>query len=277
MRRFLRPAARRPLRAASRSVAAAQPVHDGQHVLRLRLHRVRDARRFRNRRAVHRLCGRPRHARRPDCAADRDGQRLRRGARFAGRRHFVWRRAGDPLVRLGAAAARPPGIRGRFPVRQRGGAPARALQHPERGGERQTLFRRDAEPAGRRDRGGDGLRLPVRAARLSRRAASARDGAGAGAAHGEHDPLPQLQDHRPEDAATLHGPLSDCASAIMAIATHPAVRRWSRSPTAYLSSAFIGLAVSRIRHRGTRASGIDRPPATFRASTDAGAGRKITS
>ena len=74
-RRASVPAARRataaPQRVPPRRLPAAQPVHDGQHVLRLRVHRLRDARRVRNGRAVHRLRDRARHARRPHRAADR--------------------------------------------------------------------------------------------------------------------------------------------------------------------------------------------------------------
>ena len=53
--------------------------------------------------------------------------------------------------------------------------------------------------------GGHRLRLSVGASDLHRGAAGARDGHRAGAADGQHDPLPQLQDHRSRGAAQLSG------------------------------------------------------------------------
>ena len=156
-------------RAPPRRVPAAQPVHDGQHVLRLRVHRLRDARRVRDGGAVHRLRHRARHARRPHRAADRHGQRLRRRVRFARRRHLVRHRAGDPVVRVGPAAARPPRLGCRVPVRERRGDAAGALQHSERDRRRQALLRRHAESGGGGDARGDGLRLSGRAARTTAR------------------------------------------------------------------------------------------------------------
>ena len=66
------------------------------------------------------------------------------------------------VVRVGPSAARPSRIRGRVSLRQRGGAAAGAVQHPERRGHRQALLRRDAESARGRHCGVNGVRLPVR-------------------------------------------------------------------------------------------------------------------
>ena len=95
------PGARRPRRGVA---LAAQPVHDGQHVLRLRVRHLRDARRVRDGRAVHRHRGRARHARRPHRADDRHGQRVRRAVRLDGRHHLVRHGAGGADVRVGPAA-----------------------------------------------------------------------------------------------------------------------------------------------------------------------------
>ncbi len=81
------------------------------------------------------------------------------------------------VVCVGPSAAWPSRVRGRVSLRQRRGASAGAVQHPERRGHRQALLRRDAESARGRHRGVNGLRLPVRLARLSSRAAGSRDGA----------------------------------------------------------------------------------------------------
>ena len=155
--------------APPRRLPAAQPVDDGQHVLRLRLRRLRDARRVRDRGAVHRLRRRARHARRPHRAPDRHDQRVRRRVRLDGRHHLVRHRAGDPVVRVGAAAARPPRLGGRLPVRRGGGDAPRALQHPERRRRRQAVLRRDAEPGGGGDSGGDGVRVSRRASTTTAR------------------------------------------------------------------------------------------------------------
>ena len=129
--------------------------------------------------------------------------------RLARRRHLVRHRAGDPVVRVGPRAARPPRLGGRLPVRHRGGDAAGALQHPERRRRRQALLRRHAEPGGGGGPGGDRVRAIRRASRLPRGAAGAGDGARAGAADGQHDPLPQLQDDRPADAPAVHGAAAD--------------------------------------------------------------------
>ena len=61
---------------STRHLPAAEHLHRRQHVLRLRLHHVLDARRARDRRAVHRVRGRPRHARRPHRAHDQHDERI---------------------------------------------------------------------------------------------------------------------------------------------------------------------------------------------------------
>ena len=117
-----RPVRLQPAEAADRSAAApaparrlpaAQPVHDRQHVLRLRVRRVRDARRTRDRRAVHRHRRRPRHARRPHRAADRHARARSGGSstRWPTSCRSGWRRRCssfrwglEPLGRLGWAA-----------------------------------------------------------------------------------------------------------------------------------------------------------------------------
>ena len=69
-----------------------------------------------------------------------------------------------------------------------------------RHGRRQAVLRRHAESGRGRGAGGDRVRLSLGADRLSRRAAGARDGARAGCADGQHDPVPQLQDLRPAES-----------------------------------------------------------------------------
>ena len=121
-------------------------------------------------------------------------QRVRRRVRFAGRRHLVRRRAGDPVVRVGPVAARPPRLGRRLHVRRGGGDAAGALQYPERRRRRQALLRRHAEPGGGRRRRGDGLRVSLRASTTTAPRCRRWRWCCAGAADGQHDPLPQLQD-----------------------------------------------------------------------------------
>ena len=111
--RRVRPSDRPRRASAPRRVPAAQPVHDGQHVLRLRLRRLRDARRVRDGGAVHRLRDRPRHARRPHRAADRHDQRVRRASsiRWPTSSRSAWRRRScrspGACSRSAASAGRP--------------------------------------------------------------------------------------------------------------------------------------------------------------------------
>ena len=60
---------------------------------------------------------------------DRHGERVRRPVRFARRRHLVRHRAGRPVVPMGAGAARTARVGGGISVRHRRGHAAGALQH----------------------------------------------------------------------------------------------------------------------------------------------------
>ena len=82
------------------------------------------------RRAVHRLRGRARHARRPHRAHDQHDERVRPRARFARRHHLVRRGAGRAGVRVGTVRARPRRLGGRLPLPDRRRDAAGALQHP---------------------------------------------------------------------------------------------------------------------------------------------------
>ena len=117
--------------------------------------------------AVHRLCVRARHARRPHRPHDRNDQRLRTRVRLTRRRGVVRRRAGDPVVPVGPATARSHRLGGRLSLRGRGRGQARALQHPV-GITGQALFRRHAQPGGGVHAGGDRLRLSRRDSRAPR-------------------------------------------------------------------------------------------------------------
>ena len=120
-------------RVPARHLPAAQPLHGRQHVLRLRLHRVRDARRARHGRAVHRHRDRARHARRPHRAADRtrparsawSSTRSPTSSRSASRRRSS-RSRGDSRSSGASAGRRDSSI-----VERRRDA-AGALQHPDR-------------------------------------------------------------------------------------------------------------------------------------------------
>ena len=117
-------------------------------------------------------------------------------------------------------------------------------------GRRQAVLRRHAEPGGGGDPGRDGLRLSVRSDRLSGGAAGAGDGARPGGADGEHDPVPQLQDASICRAAGRTRSCILLAAGIALIATHPRVVLVVLAYS-YLASAFIGLAISRLRQRAT--------------------------
>ena len=82
---------------------------------------------------------------------------------------------------------------------------ARALQYSERHGRRQAVLRRHAESGCGRHPGRDGLRVSVWSGRLSGGAAGPGHGARPCGADGEHDPVPQLQDHRFAQPAVVHG------------------------------------------------------------------------
>ena len=157
-----RPIAGAPARCAA-ALAAAQPVHDGQHVLRLRLRRLRDARRVRDGGAVHRLRDRARHARRPHRAADRhrpassacSSIRWPTSSRSASRRRSCRSRgASQPLGRLGWAA-------GFLFVSAAAMRLARFNIQSAAGGDKR-YFVGMPSPAAAGDSGGDGLRLSVR-------------------------------------------------------------------------------------------------------------------
>ena len=174
---------------------------------------------------------------------------VRRRVRFAGRRHLVRHGAGDPVVRVGAAAARPP----------RAGRPAscssprrrcgwRASTSRAGGGGDKRYFVGMPSPAAAGDPGGDGVRVSGGLVRLPRGAAGARDGARAGAADGQHDPVPQLQDARPAEPRP-YTVLILIAAGIMLITTHPRFVLVVMA-YAYLLSAFVGMAMTRFRHRG---------------------------
>ena len=87
--------------------------------------------------------------------------------------------------------------------------------------------------------------LPGRPARLSACLVCGGDDARARAADGQHDSLPQLQEHRPGDAARLPG-LILVAGFLALIVTFPHEVLIVMAYT-YLASAFVGLAISRFR------------------------------
>ena len=101
-RRFVPTARVDRAQAAPRRLPPPEPVHARQPVLRLRLRRLRDARRLRHGGAVHRRRDGPRHARRPLRAPDRHVERVRRAARLAGRRRLVRDGAGRAVPSRGA-------------------------------------------------------------------------------------------------------------------------------------------------------------------------------
>jgi len=155
----------------------------------------------------------------------------------------AWRRA--PVVSVGARAARRLAGRRLFFV-----AAAAML-----------LARFNVQSAGagtsgsssgcRSGRGGDSactvFAYPLRPLRLPRSAAGAGDGPRARRAHGEHDPVPQLQDSGFEGATTVHRAHLRPAG-IVAIATHPQLVLVLIS-YGYLASAFIELAITRLKRR----------------------------
>ena len=150
------------------------------------------------------------------------------------------------VVCVGPSAARPSRVRGRVSLRQRSCASAGPVQHPECRGHRQALLRRDAESSRGRHRGVNGLRLPVRPARLPSRAACARDGACSGllmvsTIRFRSFKTIDLKMRRPYTVLFL------IALGIMAIATHPKIALIVIAYS-YLASAFVGMAISRVRH-----------------------------
>ena len=165
----------------------------------------------------------------------------------------------QPLGRLGWAAG--------FLFVAAAARAAGALQHPV-GLAGQAVLRRHAEPG----RGSVFRRRPCsRIRRAFRRYAEALPVLAMvhrpGAADGQHDPLPQLQDLRSADAPQLSGAAAGRRSASRC---SPRSRSscWSCWPTRYLASAFIELALA------SRLHGVDRPPRAQRARTakDATAG-----
>ena len=108
----------------------------------------------------------------------------------------VPRGACEPLGRLGWAVG--------FPFRRGGRGAAGSFQHSVRHAG-QALLRRTAEPRGGRRPGRDSVCVSCRFSGDGPRASGARHGDRAGAADGQHDPIPQLQDFRPAVAAQLSG------------------------------------------------------------------------
>ena len=134
----------------ARHLPAAEPVHRRQHVLRLGVRRVFDARAVRSGRAVHRHRRRARLARRPHRADDEHHERVRPRVRFAGRRHLVRHRARRAGVRLGPGRSRARRLGGRVSLRHRGGDAAGAVQHSVADPGRQALLHRHAVARRRR-------------------------------------------------------------------------------------------------------------------------------
>ena len=75
-------------------------------------------------------------------------------------------------------------------------------------------------------------------------------GSGSSHSHGEQDPLPQLQDARPPSPSSLYR-LIFIAAAIVLVTTHPRFVLVALAYS-YLMSAFVGMALTRIKHRGGR-------------------------
>ncbi len=131
-------------------------------------------------------------------------ERLRRRVRLAGRRHLVRHRAGhpafawglSPLGRLGWAA-------GFLFVTAAALRLARFNIQTAVGDKR--YFVGMPSPAAAGVPAATVFFFPTACTITRRRCAGAGDGARAGAADGQHDPLPQLQDDRPPDAARLPG------------------------------------------------------------------------
>ena len=114
---------------------------------------------------------------------------------------------------------------------------------------------------------------PVGLLRLPRGAAGAGDGARAGGADGQHDPLPQLQDDRLAERAGRTRCSSSSPAGIVLIATHPQAMLVVMAYS-YLASAFIGLAITRFRHRGAASAQAaveaEQPSAPDQRDTAAG-------
>ena len=277
---------RNPLRRADRRAAAAvparrlhpaQPVHARQHVLRLRVRHLRDARGIREGRAVHRHRHRARHARRPHRAHDWHDQRVRAPIRFARRRRS-------------RSAWRPRSCRSSGGWRRSGGSGGRAaflfvtaaalrlarfnIQAPDR---RQALLRRHAEPGGGGRARRDGVPVSRRPARSRSEALPALAMVIVpGTADGQHDPLPQLQ----VASTCRRGGRSACSSC-----SRCSSRCWSRTPSGARSRSRTGtLAVGlrsaspsdaaaarrslrrphRARRRSIRSSAFSRASAAIR-------------
>ena len=258
----------------ARHLPAAEPLHGRQHVLRLRLHRVLDARRARHGRAVHRHRHRARHARRPHRAHDEHDERVRRRVRFAGRRHLVRRRAGGARVRVGTVGARAGRLGGRLHVRH---APRRCGSRASTSRSRTQLDKRYfvgmPSPAAAGVVGRDGLRLAVSAAtgypQVDRRRVARR--ARARGADGQHDPVPQLQDDQLRLGPVVPAAVLFIALFIAFIATEPRITLVMLA-YGYLLSAFVELgdhaaadAGARSRHRQRHRNGRPRAGRARRA------------
>ena len=77
-------------------------------------------------------------------------------------------------------------------------------------------------------------------------------------ADGQHDPVPQLQDDRPAEPAAVHGAASSSRPASW---SSRRIREFVLVVMAYsyLASAFVGMAVSRFRHRGDQPASTPTP------------------
>ena len=129
-------------------------------------------------------------------------ERLRPAVRFAGRRDLVRHGAGDPRRSVGLASLGRLGWAAAFLF-----VTAAALRLARFNIQAPTGDKRYfvgmPSPAAAGIPAATVFLYPVRAPRPARGAARARDGDRAGAADGEHDPVPQLQDDRPADAPAL--------------------------------------------------------------------------
>ena len=230
----------------ARRLPAAEHVHDGEHVLRLRLHRPCDARRVRAGGAVHRLRHRARHARRPHRPDDRNDQRLRTRVRLARRRRVVRRRTRHPLVPWGLQPLGRIGWAAGF-LFVAAAAVRLARFNIQAGTQDKRYFVGMPSPAAACVPAATVFAYPGGFPERHSRRGRAGDGARSGAADGEHDPFPQLQDARPAVASKLPG-----AAARRARSGPP-----RRQPQyllvalayAYLASGVRRLAWTRLRRR----------------------------
>ena len=181
-----------------RRLPAAVAVHRRQPVLRLRLRRLRDARRLRHGGAASSAIAMVLDTLDGFFARlTNSSTRVRRRARLAGRRRVVRPGAGDPRVHVGTVAARAPRVGGRLHLRHRRGDAAGAVQHPDD----------DRRPTSAIS---SACRAPPPAAVIASTvylfpcglqdpraaAAGAGDGARARVPDGQHHPLPQHQGDR---------------------------------------------------------------------------------